>query len=123
MKALGLDAVEISRIAHLLDSHRERFLSRVYTDAERRQALEGEGELSFLAGRFAAKEATLKALGTGWRGGIAFRDVEVLRGPQGVPEVRLSGLAAARAGELGLRTFLVSITHTRRDAHAVVAAD
>lgn len=123
MRAVGIDAVELERVAAAWERHGARFLDRVYTAAEQELAGRGEGPLQFYAGRFAAKEAVLKVLGTGWAKGLAFRDVEVLRDAWGKPEVRLGGAAAARAAELGFApgSILVSITHTRRDAIAVAA--
>ena len=123
MKAIGLDAVEVERIEESITRFGERFLRRVYTAYEVDLAPHHEGKFTFFAGRFAAKEAVLKVLGTGWSGGIAFTDVEIRRIPGGAPEVRLSGLAASRAAELGIERVLVSITHTRRDAQAIAFAD
>lgn len=127
MKAVGLDAVEIERIASTLDRHTERFLEKVYTAEERRladtRAAGGERPVEFYAGRFAAKEAVLKALGTGWAKGLGFHDIEVLREDDGRPHVVLHGPAAERARALGIKHVLVSITHTRRDAMAVALAE
>ena len=97
MKAVGLDAVEIDRIRDMLGGRRDRFLARVFTPAEREQSTEGEGELTYFAGRFAAKEAAMKALGTGWAQGIGFADIEILRRDDGAPEMRLHGNALAGA--------------------------
>ena len=123
MKAVGLDAVEIERVTEAIERHGERFLARIYTDAERRLA-DGSGEAAgqFYAGRFAAKEAVLKALGTGYAQGLGFREVEILRGENGAPALTLHGAARERATALGIAKILVSITHTRRDAHAVAIA-
>jgi holo-[acyl-carrier protein] synthase len=124
VKALGLDVIEIDRIAQAIERHGERFLDRVYTDEERRTADdEGRAAAQFYAGRFAAKEAVLKALGTGYAQGLAFHEVEILRGENGAPRVELHGLAAERARTLGIARFLVSISHTRSDAHAVAVAE
>ena len=124
MKAVGLDAIEIERVADAIARHGERFLDRVYTGDERRAA-EGLGEAAsqFYAGRFAAKEAVLKALGTGYAQGLGFRDVEILRGADGAPRVALYALARERARDLGISRILISITHTRSDAHAVAVAE
>lgn len=127
MKSIGIDAIEVERIADALARHGDRFVAKVYTAAERTIAAgrshPTEGPAEFLAGRFAAKEAVLKALGTGWAKGLGFHDVEVLRGADGRPEVVLHGPAADRAALLGISRILVSITHTRRDAIAFAAAD
>lgn len=124
MKSLGIDAVEIERIADVIERHGDRFLARVYSAEERRIAVDsGEAAPQFYAGRFAAKEAVLKALGTGYSQGLAFHEVEVLRNPNGAPRLVLHGAARKRADELGIAKILVSITHTRRDAHAVAFAE
>jgi holo-[acyl-carrier protein] synthase len=124
MKAVGLDAVEIERVAEAIERHGERFLVRVYTDEERRIAESSRGAASqFYAGRFAAKEAVLKALGTGYAQGLGFHEVEILRDANGAPRLVLHGVAQERARELGISTIHVSITHTRRDAHAVAVAE
>jgi len=122
VKAVGLDAIEIERIERSLERHGQRFLDRVYTAREQETGAHRRDRSAFLAGRFAAKEAVLKALGTGWSGGIGFTDVEVLRLASGAPQVTLHALALERARELGIEGFLISITHTRRDAHAVAIA-
>jgi holo-[acyl-carrier protein] synthase len=123
-RGLGLDAVEIERVAAAVERQGVRFLERVFTEAE--LVLAGEeraARMTFLAGRFAAKEAVLKALGTGWAKGLAFRDVEVLRNEDGAPQVALHGAARSRADALGITRMLVSITHTRTDAHAVALGE
>jgi holo-[acyl-carrier protein] synthase len=124
MKAVGLDAIEIDRVAEAVARHGERFLARVYTPEERRLAgAAGDASSQFLAGRFAAKEAVLKALGTGYAQGLAFHEVEVLRDANGAPRLTLHGAAQARAREIGVTRILVSITHTRSDALAVAVAE
>jgi len=124
MKSVGLDAIEIERVADAITRHGERFLARVYTPEERRVAeSSGDAATQFYAGRFAAKEAVLKALGTGYAKGLAFHEVEVLRNANGAPRLVLHGAARARAGDLGITRILVSITHTRSDAHAVAVAE
>jgi holo-[acyl-carrier protein] synthase len=120
MKAIGLDAIEISRVAEAIERHGERFLDRVFTDAERAHAADrGASASQFYAGRFAAKEAVLKALGTGYAQGLAFHEIEILPGKDGEPRVTLHGAARTRAALLGIHTLLVSISHTRDNAHAV----
>ena len=122
MKALGIDAVELERVEAAIEKHGRRFMDRCFTAAEQELATERERPAEFYGGRFAAKEAVLKALGTGWAEGLGFRDVEILRAPTGAPEAVLHGVAAARAAELGITRVVVSITHTRRDAVAVAVA-
>jgi holo-[acyl-carrier protein] synthase len=116
--AVGVDVIEIARIQRALDDFGERFLRRVYTERERDRY---RTRVSELAARFAAKEATSKALGTGIRG-IRWREMEVLPNPRGKPVLILHGQAAARAAELGLTDFSVSLTHSRTDAMAFVVA-
>lgn len=118
--AHGIDIVEIDRIDKLLADHGERFLSRVFTPSERDYCSACRRPAVRYAGRFAAKEALLKLLGTGWRGGIAWTDMEVLNDPLGKPLVRLQGACARRAAELDLSGFDVSISHA--GAFAVASA-
>ena len=105
---VGVDLVEIARIAGVLERHPVRFLEKVYTPAEVAYC---RGRVSELAARFAAKEAVSKALGTGLRG-IYFREMEIYNDRRGKPLVRLHGAAARRAGELGIACLEVSLSHT-----------
>jgi holo-[acyl-carrier protein] synthase len=114
----GIDVIEIERIAGSLNRFGERFLHRVYTDAEIAYC---RGRAQSLAGRFAAKEATSKALGTGIRR-LRWRDIEILPDPRGKPHIYLHGKAAEIARRQGLEHFEVSITHSRTDAVVVVTA-
>lgn len=114
----GVDLVEIPRLAAVLARYGQRFLNRIYTPAEQQRA---RGRPAELAVRFAAKEATMKALGTGRRG-VGWREVEVLSDPRGRPLLRLHGRAAARAAALGLTGFAVSLSHERSMAVATVVA-
>jgi holo-[acyl-carrier protein] synthase len=114
--AAGTDIIEIGRIQRVLDEFGERFLRKVYTERERDRY---RGRVSELAARFAAKEATSKALGTGIRG-IRWREMEILSNRRGKPILVLHGGAAARANRLGLIAFDVSLTHSRTDAMAFV---
>jgi holo-[acyl-carrier protein] synthase len=116
--AVGVDIIEIARIKRALDDFGERFLRRVYTERERERYRQRIDEL---AARFAAKEATSKALGTGIRG-IHWREMEILPNMRGKPVLILHGAAAARAEALGLEEFSVSLTHSRSDAMAFVVA-
>lgn len=120
---IGVDIVDISRIQRLLERHGERFLRRVYTDAEVAYAMRGSNPGERLAGRFAVKEAVLKALGTGKSGGILWRDVETVRGPAGRPVTRLHGNAAECAGSRGGGRLHVSITHDGGKAVAFVVLE
>ncbi len=108
----GIDLVEVARIAGMIDRHGERFLERVFTPGERAYAGRSvKRSAEHLAARFAAKEAVLKAIGTGWRSGIAWTDVEVVREPSGAPGVRVSGVAAEIAAALGATRWMLSLTH------------
>ncbi len=108
----GIDVVEIPRLAELLKRHGERFVQRVFTPVEREYCRGKKRELEHLAGRFAAKEAVLKVLGTGWAGKISWQDVEVTNAPGGQPQVALTGESAAVAERMGIRRILISISHT-----------
>jgi holo-[acyl-carrier protein] synthase len=118
---LGLDLTEVDRIAGVLERHGERFLARVFRPGElRRSRRHPRAFAEHVAGRFAAKEAAMKALGLGWRG-LAFRDIEVGRDERGKPRLALHGGALERARALGVLQTEVSITHGRDVAAAVVA--
>jgi len=114
----GIDAIEIERIGAAVERWGERFLNRIYTPDE---ILHCRGRTQSLAGRFAAKEATSKALGVGIRG-LRWREIEILRGPRGKPVLYLHGNAEEIAQRAGLTHFDVSISHTRTDAVAVVVS-
>jgi len=120
---LGFDATDIPRVRDVLERYGQRFLERVFTDEEIEYCTRRRDPAPHLAGRFAAKEAVLKALGTGYAQGLGFREVEVLRHDTGAPRLVLHGAAKERAIELGITKILVSITHTRANAHAVAVAD
>ena len=117
---IGVDIVDIARIQALLDRHGERFLRRVYTEAETAYAMRGVNRAERLAGRFAVKEALMKALGTGKTQGILWKDVETLRGRAGKPEVHLHGQAVRWAKLRGSSAVHVSITHDGGKAVAFV---
>ena len=114
----GIDLIECSRIARVLDNHGQRFLNRVLTPAEQLRAKRFKDVIPFIAGRWAAKEAILKVIGTGWRGKIAWTDMEILPDELGRPVATLSGETARRAAELGISSIIVSITHTKDHAAA-----
>jgi holo-[acyl-carrier protein] synthase len=116
--AAGVDAIEIERVQKTLKRHPERFLRRVYTDLEIAYC---RGRVRELAVRFAAKEATMKALGTGVRG-IGWREIEILSDRRGKPLVYLHGRAAARAAAIGMGQPEVSMTHSDLLALAFVVA-
>ena len=108
----GIDLVDCPRIEKMLERHGERFLERVFTQAEQKQADEVKNRIEKLAGRFAAKEAVLKMLGTGWRGKIAWTDIEIVNNPLGQPQVALSGEVKKIASKLGVGEISLSISHT-----------
>lgn len=117
----GIDLIEIARLGRMLDDHAERFLERCFTPREVQYAAAAPRKrLERLAGRFAAKEAILKALGTGWRDGIAWTDMEILPDPRGRPVLTLTGKAAELAGRAGISGWTLSISHT--DTHAIASA-
>ena len=120
---IGFDLVEVSRIARALGEHGGRFESRVFTASELSDCDGRADRDQALAARFAAKEACLKALGTGWAHGLGFQQVEVLRAGGGRPVLRLLGVAKARADALGVRSALVSLTHQKGMAGAVVVLE
>jgi len=118
--AHGIDMVDCARLKAVIDRHGRRFLTRVFTDAELEYCLGKSRALEHLAGRFAAKEAVLKVLSTGWRNGISWRDVEVRNEPSGQPKVYLSGRCREIAEQRGLADILISISHIR--THAIASA-
>ena len=117
---IGVDIVDIARIQALLDRYGERFLRRVYTEAETDYAMSGAHKAERLAGRFAVKEAMMKALGTGKSQGILWKDVETVRGRFGKPEVHLHGQAVKWAKWRHGSQVHVSITHDGGKAVAFV---
>ncbi|MCB9844380.1 MAG: holo-ACP synthase [Phycisphaeraceae bacterium] len=124
MRALahGIDAVEVERVERLLSRHGGRFLSRVFTASETAHAQRVRRPAERLAARFAAKEAVMKALGTGWAGGVAFTDIEVTTDDSGRPGLELRGVAAEVARSISVERWLISLTHTRSVAFASVIA-
>lgn len=117
--AVGIDVIEIDRVADVIRRHGDRFLTRIYTADEITHC---RGRVSELAARFAAKEAVMKALGTGIRG-VGWRDIEVLPNPRGKPLVFLYGRGARRAREIELRGLEISLTHSREYAIASVVGE
>jgi len=122
IRGLGTDLVAIPRVESLLARHRERFLSRVFTAAEQAECLRRARPAIHLAARVAAKEAAMKALGSGWGLGVQWLDVEVRSKDGTPPSLVLAGAARARAEALGIRQTLVSLSHDGEYALAVVIA-
>ena len=118
----GIDLVEIERIRAALERHGDRFANRLFTEGEQTQAGTGPLRVQFFAGRFAAKEAVMKALGTGWARGVSWTDIDVRRLPSGKPEISLRGKCKEIADGLGVAAWEISITHTAGHAAASVVA-
>jgi holo-[acyl-carrier protein] synthase len=116
---LGLDATEIDRVAATIERYGDRFLRRVFTDGEIAYCTRRRVPAIHFAGRFAAKEAGMKALGTGHSQNVLWRDVEVIR-HGGPPQLQFHGGAARRFAAMDARTSLLSITHTEALAFAQV---
>lgn len=117
---IGTDIAEVGRIRKSMEKFGERFLSRVYTPDERAYALKRANAAERLAARFAAKEAGMKAIGTGWSRGVTWQDLEVRNEPSGRPVLLLSGVAERVARQMGVQRIALSITHTAEAAFAVV---
>jgi holo-[acyl-carrier protein] synthase len=119
---IGTDIVECPRIGRMIEVHGELFLRRVYTDREIRYCQARKHAIEHFAGRWAAKEAILKAIGTGWSRGICWTDLEVRNTPGGRPRVLVRGGAKDAALERGIGDILVSISHCRTYATAYAMA-
>ena len=109
---VGIDIAEVDRIRGAIDRHGQRFLERVYTPGEIAYVERKANRFERYAARFAAKEAGMKAIGTGWKRGVRWRDFEVANLPSGKPTLRLHGEAARVAESLGVKAVSLSITHT-----------
>ncbi len=120
-QAVGIDLVRVARIEEAVEKFRDRFLKRIFTERELIYCLPNAHKFEMLAGRFAAKEAASKALGTGLVG-VSWKDFEIVNLPSGKPELTLSGRARAKADELGYHAWHVSISHEKEYAVAVVTA-
>lgn len=117
---LGLDIAEIDRIEAAITRHGTPFLERVFTPGEVAYCERYRNKFERYAGRFAAKEAAMKALGTGWRRGVRWRDIEVTRELSGKPTLRLEGVARQVADALGVRNISLTISHSGNWALAEV---
>jgi holo-[acyl-carrier protein] synthase len=116
----GIDIAEVPRIAAAIERFGDRFLRRVFTENEIRYCDSKANRIERYAARFAAKEAALKAIGTGWKGGVAWTDVEVRRQPGGRPTIAFTGKAAEFAARLGVQRASLSLSHTKDQAIASV---
>jgi holo-[acyl-carrier protein] synthase len=117
---IGIDVIQNERIRESIQKFGDRFLARIYTEGEIGYCQKTANPEIHYAARWAAKEAAFKALGTGWAGGIKWKDVEVERMPSGKPELHLHGEALSKATELGAKRFYVSLTHDQLVSCAVV---
>ncbi len=117
---IGTDVAEVSRIRQSIERYGERFLSRIYTQNERAYASRKANSAERFAARFAAKEAGMKAIGTGWDRGVTWKDFEIVNERSGRPTLRLSGVALEIANDMGVRHISISLTHTADIAFAVV---
>ena len=117
---LGIDIAEVARVKAAIERHGETFLRRLYTAKEQEYCERFKNKYERYAGRFAAKEAAMKALGTGWSRGVRWVDVEVTREKGGRPTIKLAGEAAHIADRLKVKNIVLSITHTADQAFAQV---
>ncbi len=117
---LGIDIAEVARVKAAIERHGETFLRRLYTAKEQEYCERFKNKYERYAGRFAAKEAAMKALGTGWSRGVRWVDVEVAREKGGRPTIKLAGEATNIAERLGVKYISLSITHTADQAFAQV---
>ena len=120
---IGTDIIECLRIAQMIERHGELFITRVFTEHEIGYCAARKAATQHYAGRWAAKEAVLKALGTGWRRGISWRDIEVRNQPSGAPTVALRGGAKEVLERAGIERIHLSISHCRSHAIAYAVAE
>jgi holo-[acyl-carrier protein] synthase len=117
---LGIDLEEVERVKSAMERQGERFLKRIFTEKERSYCEQFKDKYERFAGRFAVKEAAMKALGTGWSRGVRWVDIEVVRLRGGRPTLELKGEARKIADKLGVKHIAISITHTPKQAWAQV---
>jgi len=120
---IGIDLAEVDRIREAIERHGTRFVERIYTAREIAYAERKSNRYERYAARFAAKEAAMKAIGTGWKRGVRWRDFEVTNLPTGRPTLELHGAAARIAESLGVRNIALSITHTEQQGMAIVVLE
>ena len=116
----GIDLAEVPRIRASIERYGDRFINRIYTEHERAYVQRKANKFERYAARFAAKEAGMKALGTGWRRGVTWHDFEVANLPSGRPTLTLHGVARAIADKMGVRNINLSLTHTTENGMAFV---
>ena len=117
---LGVDLAEVDRIRKAIERHGRRFTDRIYTVAEIAYVERKANRYERYAARFAAKEAGMKAIGTGWKRGVRWQDFEVTNLPSGRPTLQFHGVAAQIADDLGVRNIALSLTHTAEQGLAIV---
>jgi holo-[acyl-carrier protein] synthase len=120
---IGIDMEDVDRIRLVINRHGMRFLEKIYTQREIDYVEDKANRHERYAARFAAKEAAMKALGTGWNKGVQWKDLEIVNGADGCPSIRLAGGALSRAMQMGFRRAHVSMSHTRRAAIAQVVIE
>lgn len=116
----GIDIAEVPRVAEAIERYGQRFLQRIFTEGEIRYCESKANRVERYAARFAAKEAGMKALGTGWSHGVRWRDIEVRRQPGGRPTLEFHGKAGEFASNMGVTNIALSLTHTAEEAMAQV---
>jgi len=119
----GIDVIDFAKLDNAISSHGDRFLKRVFTEKEMEYCQSKAKPVQHYAGRFAAKEAVMKALHTGWSEGVGWKDVEVFLYDNGRPTVKLTGGAKARAEVMGTKSFHLSISHSGEYAIASAIAE
>ena len=117
---VGIDLIEVDRVREAIERHGQRFIDRIYTDGEIAYVERKANRYERYAARFAAKEAGMKAIGTGWRRGVRWKDFEVANLPTGQPTLRFHGAAARFADAAGVSHVALSLTHTASQAMAIV---
>ncbi len=120
IKGMGIDSIELHRVERIYREYGEHFLNRIFAPEEQAYALRYKDPVPRLAARFAAKEACMKALGTGWNNAVRWRDIVVINSRMGKPEMKLLGKAREYAERQGVKSIHVSITHSREYATVVV---
>jgi holo-[acyl-carrier protein] synthase len=119
---IGSDIIECLRIAQMIERHGELFVQRIFTQQEIDFCSSRKAAMQHYAGRWVGKEAVLKAIGVPWVRGIAFRDIEIVNGPEGQPEVRLAGEVREACRRRGIGEILITISHCRSHATAYALA-
>ena len=122
---IGVDLERVERLRGAIERHGQRFLERLFTPGEIAYANGTKNRFERFTARFAAKEAAMKALGTGWNDGVRWRDIEVTREPTGRPGLQFHGRAAERAAQMGATRWSISLSHTRDHAiaHVILETD